>query len=90
MILFLLILFLLIGVAGLIYNVDTGVFVGLGLVPWQLIRLDYSRKLSLLAIGVTVVLGVIFFYRLQNWTLLILFLVIEMYNLWGYYKKYSL
>lgn len=80
---FFLILFLVIGVSGLIYHVDTGVFVGLGLVPWQVIRMKKSKKLNLIAIIITTIAGSIFFALYKKWDLFFLFLFIEGYNYWG-------
>ncbi len=80
----LLILFITVGISGMFYGVDTGVFVGLGLVPWQVMRLRISRKLNLAAIFVTGIAGLIYFGLSGNWKILILFIVIELYNYWGY------
>lgn len=81
---FLFILFLIISITGLIYKVDTGVFVGLGLLPWQVIRFRVSKNLNLVTIILTTIAGTVFFLYMDNWVLLVLFLIIELYNYWGH------
>ena len=82
---FLLIFFTAIGISGIMYKVDAGVFVGLSLIPWQIIRLKYSKKLNIIAIIVTAVMGSTYFMYVKNsWKLLLLFLFIELYNYWGH------
>ncbi len=82
---FLLILFTAIGLSGIIYEVDAGVFVGLSLIPWQIIRLRYSKKLNIIVIVITAVIGSTYFMYVKNsWKLLLLFLFIELYNYWGH------
>ena len=82
--LFMLIFFSIVGTAGLIFNNEIGVFVGLGLVPWQIIKLQKSKKLNIIAISITSIIGVIFFIYIKQWILLFLFLFIEAYNYWGH------
>lgn len=82
--LFLLIFFIIIGIAGLYFKVETGVFVGLGLIPWQVIRMKKSKKMNLLAIIITGIAGSIFFALIREWVLLGLFIFIEFYNYWGH------
>ncbi len=81
---FMLIFFSIVGTAGLIYNNEIGVFVGLGLVPWQIIKLQKSKKLNIIAISITSIIGVVFFIYIKQWILLFLFLFIEAYNYWGH------
>ena len=81
---FMLIFFSVVGAAGLIYNNEIGVFVGLGLIPWQIIGLRKSKTLNLIAIIITTVIGVGFFIYMGKWILAILFLFIEAYNYWGH------
>lgn len=85
---FLFILFLILGTAGLIYKVDTGVFVGFSLIPWELIQLGYE-KISLAGIILCVIIGIIFFIMIHDWVLLLLFILVQFYNIWGYYKKFK-
>jgi len=81
---FLLILFAGIGISGIFYKVDAGVFVGLSLLPWQIIRLRYSKKLNITAIIITAIVGSTYFmYVRKSWKLLLLFLFVELYNYWG-------
>ena len=82
--LFMMIFFIFVGSAGLIYDNEIGVFVGLGLVPWQIIKLRKSKKLNIIAIIITAIIGTIFFVYTQRWVLLALFLFIEVYNYWGH------
>lgn len=84
---FLLVFFMVIAILGLIYRVDTGVFVGLSLIPWQVIRLKLGEKINLAVIMITTVGGSIFFIYLQKWLLLLLFLGIESYNYWGHLRS---
>ena len=82
---FLLILFLILGISGLFYNVDTGVFVGFGLMPWQVIRLRISKKINIIAILISTIIGFIYFAFInRNWVFLALFLFIMLYNYWGH------
>ncbi len=84
---FLLIFFLIIGIAGFVYQVNAGVFIGFSLIPWQVIRLKYSKKLNLIAILITAVTGSIYFIYLKgSWKLFVLFLFVELYNYWGHRK----
>ena len=82
----LLVFFTIVGLAGLIYKVDSGVFVGLSLIPWQLIRIKVNKLLNIGSIVITTIAGCIFFIYLKSWLLLILFLFIEIYNYWGYIR----
>lgn len=81
---FMLIFFLIVGIAGLIFNNVIGVFIGFGLVPWQIIKLRKSKKLNLISIIVTALIGIIFFIYVKEWVLLALFIFIEVYNYWGH------
>ncbi|MFW5998536.1 MAG: hypothetical protein ACOC4G_08950 [Bacillota bacterium] len=85
---FLFLLFLILGLAGLIYKVDTGVFVGFSLIPWELIKIGINRKLILAALTVCSLAGLIFFIMIKEWVLFLLFILVQFYNVWGYYRKY--
>jgi len=86
---FLLVIFIIVGFAGLIFQVDAGAFVGLSLAPWQIIKLDIGKKISLYAIILSTLIGGIYFITISRWLLFLLFLLIEVYNYWGYRKRYQ-
>ncbi len=86
---FLLVIFIIVGFAGLIFQVDAGAFVGLSLAPWQIIKLDIGKKISLYAIILSTLIGGIYFIAISRWLLFLLFLLIEVYNYWGYRKRYQ-
>ncbi|MCF8001333.1 MAG: hypothetical protein K9K76_05720 [Halanaerobiales bacterium] len=86
---FLLVIFIIVGLAGLIFQVDAGAFVGLSLAPWQIIKLDIGKKISLYAIILSTLIGGIYFIAISRWLLFLLFLLIEVYNYWGYRKRYQ-
>ncbi|ACL69064.1 hypothetical protein [Halothermothrix orenii] len=81
---FLLIFFILLAIAGLIFKVDAGVFAGLGLATWQVIRLRINKTLNLVTILITTIMGSVYFYITDNTLFLILFIFIELYNLLGH------
>lgn len=82
--LILLILFVIVGIAGLFYNVDTGVFIGLGLIPWQILKIKLKRKFVLTAIVISSAAGLIYFIYYSKWLIAALFVFIQLYNYWGY------
>ena len=84
MTIFLLIFFGLLGVSGLIFKVDVGVFTGLGLLPWQVIKLKKGKNLTLLLLILSGGLGSIHFLRAGEWKWLVGFILIILYNYWGY------
>ncbi len=86
---FLLVIFIIVGLAGLIFQVEAGAFVGLSLAPWQIIKLDLGKKISLYAIIITTLIGSIYFISISRWLLFLLYLVIEAYNYWGYMNRYN-
>ncbi|MTI59723.1 MAG: hypothetical protein FH762_06990 [Firmicutes bacterium] len=81
---FLSVFFMFIGIVGLIYKVETGVFVGFGLLPWQIIRLKKGSNYNIIAIVLSTVIGSGFFIVVREWVLLFLFLFIQGYNYWGH------
>ena len=83
---FLFIFFLIIGIAGLIFRVDAGVFVGAALVPWELIKLNVNNKLTVTVLALSTIAGATYFILMGVWHLLGLLLLIEIYNIWGLYK----
>ena len=85
---FLMIFFTILGIVGLIYKVDAGVFVGLSLVPWELIKIGINQTLNLIVIIICGILGSIFFIMIDAWILLVLFIFIQLYNGWGFHRKY--
>ncbi|AZR72139.1 hypothetical protein BBF96_01250 [Anoxybacter fermentans] len=69
---FLLVLFIIVGVAGLIYRVDEGVFIGLTLAPWEVrIVLAFfgkvNQKLVKMLIIIAGIIGVIYFLLQSRW-----------------------
>ncbi|HKL12831.1 MAG TPA: hypothetical protein VJ907_04420 [Halanaerobiales bacterium] len=86
---FLLVIFIIVGIAGLIFKVEAGAFVGLSLAPWQIIKLDLGEKISLYAIIFSTIIGSIYLISISRWLLFLLFLLVEAYNYWGYKKRYS-
>ncbi|ADO77711.1 hypothetical protein [Halanaerobium praevalens] len=82
--LFLLIIFLIVGISGLIYNVDSGVFIGLGLIPWQILKIKIKRKFVLTAIIISSIIGLSYFIYNAKWLIAALFVFIQLYNYWGY------
>ncbi|ADQ15244.1 hypothetical protein [Halanaerobium hydrogeniformans] len=81
--LFLLIVFVIIGFAGLFYNVDAGVFIGFGLIPWQVLKIKMKKKFVLTSIISTTLIGGGYFIYSQEWLILALFIFIQLYNYWG-------
>jgi len=82
--LFLLIIFVLVGIAGLFYNVDSGVFIGLGLIPWQILKIKLKRKFVLTAIILSSAAGLGYFVYYSKWLIAVLFIFIQLYTYWGY------
>lgn len=82
--LFLLIVFLIVGISGLFYNVDSGVFIGLGLIPWQVLKIKIKRKFVLTAIIISSIIGLGYFVYHSKWLISALFVFIQLYNYWGY------
>lgn len=82
--LFLLLIFIIVGVAGLFYNVDSGVFIGLGLIPWQILKINLKRKFVLTAIILSSFAGLAYFLYYSKWLIAALFVFIQLYNYWGY------
>ncbi len=80
----LLIIFVLVGIAGLIFKVETGVFVGLGLFPWQILKLKMNKKLILTSIISAGIIGSIYFIMQGEWLIFALFIFIQSYNYWGF------
>lgn len=83
---FFLVFFLFLGAMGLYYGSDVGVFVGFGLLPWQVIRSKRGKLLDILAIVICSLIGIVFFITTANWKFLGLFLFIQLYNLWGHFQ----
>ncbi|HLV10017.1 MAG TPA: hypothetical protein VKY40_07405 [Halanaerobiales bacterium] len=84
---FFMIFFLFLGSMGLFYGNVVGVFVGFGLLPWQVIRLGKGRVLNLAAICISALIGIVFFIMISRWEFLALFIFIQLYNLWGHYQS---
>ncbi len=80
---FLLIIFTVVGIAGLVFNVDSGVFIGLGLIPWQVLKIKFRKKIVLTAIILTTLVGGGYFIYFEKWVITALFIFIQLYNYWG-------
>lgn len=80
---FFLILFILVGAAGLVYKVDSGVFIGFGLIPWQLLKIKLNKKLVLSVIIISFIIGGGYFLYFRKWLIAALFIFIQLYNYWG-------
>jgi hypothetical protein len=79
----LLIVFIIVGIAGLVFKVDSGVFIGLGLIPWQVLKIKIRKKIVLTSIIITTLLGCGYFIYNQKWLFTALFIFIQLYNYWG-------
>ena len=79
----LLVIFTLVGIAGLVYNVDSGVFIGLGLIPWQILKIKLKKKCVLSSIIITSLIGGGYFIYFNKWIITALFIFIQLYNYWG-------
>ncbi len=84
---FLFILFSLLGIAGLIFQVEAGVFVGAALVPWELIKMNVKDKFIIISLVLCTIIGIIYFIIFGFWYLLGLLVVVELYNIWGYFNQ---
>lgn len=82
--LFLAIFFFIIGITGLVFQNNAGVFAGLSLFPWQMIKLMKGKLHSFIIIIISGITGTIFFVLKKEWPLVLLFLFIQLYNYWGY------
>ncbi|MGM0602217.1 MAG: hypothetical protein ACQESS_02755 [Bacillota bacterium] len=80
---FFLILFILVGAAGIFYQVDSGVFIGFGLIPWQLLKIKLNKKIVLTSILISTVVGGGYFLYTKKWLITALFIFIQLYNYWG-------
>ncbi|MFW6035360.1 MAG: hypothetical protein ACOCRZ_03820 [Halothermotrichaceae bacterium] len=83
---FFLLFFIFLGAVGLYYQADAGVFVGLGLIPWQVIRMKLSKKINLTAIIICGLVGIGYFVYIKDWVFLILFIFIILYDYWGHLR----
>ncbi|MFP4662269.1 MAG: hypothetical protein ACLFPF_08760 [Halanaerobiales bacterium] len=73
--LILVIFFILIGFAGLVFHNNVGVFVGFALFPFQFSKMRKSEKANNIVLGVAAVLGSVYFIWTKEWLLLGLFLL---------------
>lgn len=76
-------LFILVGAAGLFYQVDSGVFIGFGLIPWQLLKIKLNKKVVLTSILISTAIGGGYFIYTKKWLITALFIFIQLYNYWG-------
>lgn len=70
----LVIFFIIIGIAGLIFRVDAGVFIGFSLFPYQYTRMSINEKVNNIMIGIGSIIGTVYFIWTRNWILVVLFL----------------
>ena|SRR5690554_2471886 len=84
---FFMVFFLFLGSMGLFYSNEVGVFVGFGLLPWQVIRLGKGRVFNLTAISISALIGIGFFIMISRWEFVALFVFIQLYNLWGHFQS---
>ncbi|MFW6287395.1 MAG: hypothetical protein ACOC2J_01430 [bacterium] len=73
--LILVIFFVLVGIAGLVFQNNVGVFVGFALFPFQFSKMKKSEKANNIVLGIAAVLGSVYFILTKEWLLLALFLV---------------
>ncbi len=76
------------GIGGLIYQAEIGVFAGLGLLPWQLARAGVPRRIYQLIAAFCMIAGLIFFLLAAMWLWFFAFIIISLYNVWGYFRFY--
>ena len=70
----LVVFFIIIGVAGFIFKVDAGVFIGFSLFPFQLSKMKKGKSFNNIFIVIGTLLGSVYFIWTTNWLLLVLFL----------------
>ncbi|MFW6022961.1 MAG: hypothetical protein ACOCQW_05580 [Halanaerobiaceae bacterium] len=80
---------MLISIAGLVFFNEAGIFVGLTLLPWQVIKLQKSDTINIIALVLSTAVGSIFLVLMKEWFLLILFLFIQLYNYWGHVNLFK-
>jgi len=83
---FLGVLFFLVGSAGLAFKNNVGVFVGLGLLPWHMIKLLKGKTINQVIIIISALIGTVFFALQKEWLVMALFIFIQTYNYSTYYK----
>lgn len=72
--LILMIFFIIIGIAGLIFQVDAGVFIGFSLFPYQFIKMKINSSANDIMISIGALIGTVYFLWMKNWLLVALFL----------------
>jgi len=77
------------GIGGLIFQAEIGVFVGLGLLPWQLGRAGAPRILYQVSGLFAVLAGLVYFLLAGMWFWLFAYIFISIYNIWGYFRFYG-
>ncbi len=80
----LLVIFSLMGIFGLVFNVSEGVFVGAALIPWEVrmilaARGKFDSKLIKVLIAVAAIVGVGFFVLHQLWKMALILLAVQAY-----------
>lgn len=70
----LVIFFIVVGTAGLIFKVDAGVFIGFSLFPFQLSKMKISKSINNIFIVIGTLIGSIYFIWTTDWLLFGLFL----------------
>lgn len=72
--LILVIFFIILGIAGLIFGVDAGVFIGFSLFPYQFSKMKINKSINNILIGIGSLIGSVYFLWSKNWLLFGLFL----------------
>jgi len=70
----LVVFFIILGIAGLFFGVDAGVFIGFSLFPYQFSKMRINKSINNILIGIGALIGSIYFIWTNNWLLLGLFL----------------
>ncbi len=76
--------FALLAAAGFYFNNEIGVFVGLTLLPWQLGRISFPSRPYLVVLAAAALLGIVYFFLIGWYTLMLAFIFVMLYNYWGY------
>jgi len=70
----LVVFFIILGIAGLVFGVDAGVFIGFSLFPYQFSKMKINQSINNILIGIGALIGSVYFIWTNNWLLLGLFL----------------
>jgi len=70
----LVVFFTILGIAGLVFRVDVGVFIGFSLFPYQFSKMKINRSINNILIGIGAFIGSVYFLWTKDWLLFGLFL----------------